>query len=391
MNSSDSIVYPNYKNSLINIPYSVQDIFGISSNRKLSQDSFPYQSKNWDRVIVFLIDGFGMKPWKKYKDHPVLYKLYHKGFFTDLTSIYPSETAAAMTTFHTGLYPKEHGVIGKYIYDNSMDSSFSFFKRNKISGSSDINSEKLNIDSRIYKNLSSVGVDCKYVAPYNHVKYNNTDMYPYTKSNISEAGEKMISTVSDNKDKEYILGYFPQVDSVGHKNKYNSVNYRNTLGQILRTINTVLTNIPNNKETLVLLTADHGQKRTSKYVNLNNLEWLNENLKKHNSGEHIKYSGNYKNVHLHLQDNIVEIKDKFEKQFGAKVFTRNEILNNNLFGSVESSLAFKQRVGDLVVTHPKTCFWYHSEEEFNYTGIHSGMSEDEMKIPFASIPLDEYI
>lgn len=105
----DNILFPNYNKSILNIPSTVLNLFGASVHHNLSiNKSLFKKSNNWDRVILFLIDGFGVKQWKKHKDNPKLAQLSKNTYFNTIHSIYPSETAAAVASIHTGLSPQKH-------------------------------------------------------------------------------------------------------------------------------------------------------------------------------------------------------------------------------------------------------------------------------------------
>lgn len=85
-----------------------------SFDRRLPDDAIAgVECGDAENVVVLLVDGFGYEHWKRERDvHPLLSALTERGIVTPLTSVYPSETAAAITTVHTGRKPVEHGLLG---------------------------------------------------------------------------------------------------------------------------------------------------------------------------------------------------------------------------------------------------------------------------------------
>ncbi|MCX6095450.1 MAG: alkaline phosphatase family protein, partial [Candidatus Bipolaricaulota bacterium] len=72
-----------------------------------------------DRVILLVIDGLGFYHLASLLERfPDLYlhSLIERGAFVPITSVFPSTTVSALTTFSTGLTPQEHGMVGYRLY-----------------------------------------------------------------------------------------------------------------------------------------------------------------------------------------------------------------------------------------------------------------------------------
>ena len=70
------------------------------------------QSKKAKRVALIVVDGLGQDLYD-ILDHKKALGAWHVG---TLTSVYPSTTASAISTFLTGSAPKQHGITGWYMY-----------------------------------------------------------------------------------------------------------------------------------------------------------------------------------------------------------------------------------------------------------------------------------
>ncbi|MFA6410903.1 MAG: alkaline phosphatase family protein, partial [Candidatus Buchananbacteria bacterium] len=104
--SKANLIKPRYgQNSIAEIAPSVLSLFGVSTKRKI----FPFLKKEknkYQKVILFIVDGFGYDHFKKYqKNLPLIKKLKKNGQIRQITSVFPTTTASALTTIYTGLTP----------------------------------------------------------------------------------------------------------------------------------------------------------------------------------------------------------------------------------------------------------------------------------------------
>jgi predicted AlkP superfamily pyrophosphatase or phosphodiesterase len=98
-------------------------VLDSSFTRQLPDDVFDgVRDGGVENVVALLVDGFGYEDWKRNRaSNPFLSALTEHGTVTPLTSVYSSETAAALTTNHTGVQPVEHGLLGWYQYSQEFD------------------------------------------------------------------------------------------------------------------------------------------------------------------------------------------------------------------------------------------------------------------------------
>src|SRR3989344_2803977 len=118
-------LYPRYESFCFsNIPSAVLYLLGLRKESPLASilnkaDITPANSK---KVILFLVDGFGYKQWLKYADqYEFLKRFTEKGVVAPVTTVFPSTTAAALTTVHSGLTPQEHGLPEWWVYFDELD------------------------------------------------------------------------------------------------------------------------------------------------------------------------------------------------------------------------------------------------------------------------------
>ena len=106
---------PNYFNgSLVNLMSSIIQHFGGVSQYSPLKNLPLSQLEGVDNIVLILLDGMGYNFFMrnaKLLDYPIMDKLHAK-----VTSVFPSTTAAAMTTIYTGVAPKNHGCLAWFTY-----------------------------------------------------------------------------------------------------------------------------------------------------------------------------------------------------------------------------------------------------------------------------------
>jgi predicted AlkP superfamily pyrophosphatase or phosphodiesterase len=118
-------IYPCYENYCFsNIPSAILYLFGLRKNSSFSGilDKAEITPANSKKVVVLLIDGFGYKQLLKYAEKYVFLKRFNeKGVVAPITTVFPSTTAATLTTINSGLTPQEHGLPEWRVYFDELD------------------------------------------------------------------------------------------------------------------------------------------------------------------------------------------------------------------------------------------------------------------------------
>ncbi|SDR00405.1 alkaline phosphatase family protein [Natronobacterium texcoconense] len=367
-----------------------------------SSDATPLDDR-YDRVLVVVLDGFGLEPWTRF-DHPLLERFEDSGTVTPLTSIYPSETAAALTTFHTGRLPASHGVLGWDVYDPADDAAYEAFSTRVRAGDDAVeyDLEEIFEGEPIYPKLVECGVDCRHVVPFEETydgaachTYGNPDGPVHGLEGFESALAEAFAAADDP---AYLFAYVPEIDTIAHAYGTSSEEYDEAVSDSLSALERGLARLETEDEhgdTLLVLTADHGHVDTDpeRNVDLETVDGVTEALERHADGEPVRYAGSPRNLHLHLHDpdeRREAVHETLLDTLDAKVFTREEVLDRNLFGDGEESDTFHRRLGDLVVCHRELSVWYGSDPtKLELIGMHGGLHPDEMLVPFAAVELEE--
>lgn len=385
-----------------NVPATVRSAFGVGDShlRPLPDDVLEGLEETYDRVLVVLVDGFGLEFWNRH-DHPLLERLESRATITPLTSIYPSETAAALTTFHTGRLPVDHGVLGWDVYDPVDDASYEAFSTQVRAGDESVDHDLQDVfaGEPIYPELADRGVDCRHVVPFDET-YDGANCHSYGSDGFVHGLEGFESTVREAfdaaSDPAYLFAYLPQIDAAAHAYGTRSEHYRETVHETFDALERALEGLESDDgDTLLVLTADHGHVDTDpeRNVDLEAVDGVLEALERHGDGEPVRYAGSPRNLHLHLREPETSrdsVRERLEAELDARVFTREEALERELFGGREGSAMFHRRLGDLIVCHRELSVWYGSDPaKLELVGMHGGLHPAEMLVPFAAVELEE--
>lgn len=386
----DGYLFPDYDGfCFANVPHTLASVLGVDTGRRLPDAVFDGVETDVDTVVVVVIDGYGFDSWRRDRDRfELLADVTERGTVTPLTSIYPSETAAAMTTFETGDLPCEHGRIGWNVYDPATDRSFLALDGSVKHGDEPgtVASEAFDGIEFLYPRLANAGVDCHRLQP---IAGEADGVTQHTYEELDEMGSRLARIAGQGGDPSYVYAYLPHVDGVSHESGTESEAFQRTLGDVLAGLERFIEELDATAaaETLLVVTADHGHVDTDpdRNVDLSARPGLRENLARYADGEPVRTAGSPRNVHLHLRDGTLEETRAALSDLDARTFTRTAALERELFGDRPPSDRFRRRCGDLVLSHRTLGAWFGDVEpdELDLVGMHGGLHPDEMLVPFA--------
>jgi len=398
----DGFVRPDYGRYCFDaVTPTIGSVLGADVGRTLPADALAGVDTDVDAVLLFLVDGFGYDQWVDYhEDEPFFRTVTDRGRVTPITSIYPSETAAAINTLHTGVLAAEHGVLGWNVYDRAADEEFVALKFQTADGTPPerVAKEDVVAAESLYEALRDRGVDCQHVVPFAETAA-GAEHHEYDRYDLSTLPGTVASAFEAADDPAYVYTYLPQVDGECHATGTGSDEYADVVSEVDRTLRESAreARAAFDGDVLVLVAADHGHVDTDPERNVDLLEVpvVEDNLDRTRDGSPIRLAGSPRNVHLHLQDGTVEtVREGLESQFDVRTFTAEEAVESGLFGDVEHSETFHRRVGDLIVVHRDLGVWYGGDvepESLAYVGMHGGMHRSEMLTEFAAVGLDELL
>ena len=143
------------------------------------------------------------------------------------------------------------------------------------------------------------------------------------------------------------------------------------------------------KETLMMLTADHGVAETRKTYFLKDVPEVNERLL-------LPPVGDGRATFLFSKPNQqYALGEAFKKYIaGFKLFSSQELIEKGAFGQTTNPDVLKEKVGDFTALGTKDnalSYPFFEDDRFHpMLGTHGGMTKEEMIVPFLSIKLSAF-
>lgn len=381
------VFLPEYKGrSIVNIPSSILARFGIEPpSPELNNEVYNCRKReDCSKVVLFIFDSLGYNC------------LMDVGSLNDfdvvpVTSVFPSTTVAAVTSLYTGVPPCVHGMVGFRLFLKEYGlltnmiklSPAGFGDRERLEktgfspeeflpvktmfemlGERDIKSYAFTRMHYYKSGLSSIMLKGAEIVPY----VNIVDMLVNVKKIVKEA-----------KDKTFVTAYVDDFDTTAHYYGTRTEEEKTTIGVFLDILKTVfLKEKLNNTE--VMLTADHGQMHSFSHtkVDITKHRWLMNHITMPPSGE-------FRASYLFAKDGckekcIGELNDKFSDKF--IILSRNEAIEQGLFGDKEISEKTRERLGDIILISKGENFLFYPYSEFELKARHGGLNPNEMLVPF---------
>lgn len=386
-----------------NILGTIKNNFGIDTIKMLPKDTIQ-NNKNTDKVIFFLVDGFGWKFFDNTKNKSEFLKTATKeGCISKLTTQFPSSTSGQIPTILTNLTISEHGIVDWYYYEPIVDESIVAFL---FKGSSDTEVESLKkkgfkpedflVNESFFTelknhNIKSISYQPKILNQSTYSKYMFRDSTLKNYNGYDDLKDILLNDLNIS-GKVYYYVYLPEIDTMGHEYGHNSSEFKREINLFSNFIDSLYRDIKLSEPLTIMLSADHGQIEidSNKIIYLNNeIPKIYDYLKINAKGDIYSPCGYYRDIFLHVKEDILnELYNLLQKRLKgiAKVLTIEEAIDLNLFKNL-TERALKRMGNLIIIPLNKNGIWFSkgTTSNINIKGVHGGLSKDEMEIPFIYI------
>jgi hypothetical protein len=418
-NRVGDFIYPSYeKHCFSNIPSTILEFFDIKVRRptlppKIYKNRVEYE--NPKKIVLLLIDGYGYNQWLKYHKKCEFFKKFsQKGAVSPITTVFPSTTAATLTTINTGLTPQEHALLEWHVYFKEIDMIINTLPFTPLGEKGQdrlfemgVNPAILYNGNTIYQTLKDESVrsytfiKASYAhSCYSKLVHKGSTITPFI--TYSDMFTRLRKTLREEKGPAYFYAYLDTLDAIGHLYGPHKMEYSAELSLLSYSIKTELLEKIDRKEakqTLLLVTSDHGQVDISpeKTIYLNKFQKAVSAFKRGQKGKPILPTGSARDVFLHIKPDKLEetynlLSRKLKRK--AKVMKTNEATEIGLFGIGKPIKRFYERVGDLLILpYNNHTVWYEhiKGKKIYFLGYHGGLHENEMFVPFAITKLSDLL
>ena len=353
-------------------------------------------------VVVVLGDGLGsdqLQRLAKAGDLPFLARILARAArgdaaqLIDATTIFPSTTAAAITTMNTARTPQEHGNIAYFLWLEEFAVVAQMLRWGPAAQKRGSFFDDPAIDPRAYAKVSSIHRAIRDRGGRSYVVepeiFRNEAMTRMHAAEATYVGYLLASTMGvrvrellDNRPEDdtpmYIYAYWAGVDTAAHWYGPRGPEHAAEAAGLDRNLERALGDrVPG--DTLVILTADHGHASVdpSRLIDLEADLELRSLLRNPIAGEP-------RLVFLHT-DHPAEVTRYIEQAYPGAFFLidREEALHAGLFGRGDPALA-RRRIGEVIalIGDDRGASVVRVDGQVvRHRGSHGGMTPDEMRIP----------
>jgi hypothetical protein len=405
----NELISPQYPGlSILNIPASAAKLLdapGLSSP-PLSSEILEPLTGNTKNVILVLIDALAyhrLQKWLAEEEDLIWHTLIKEGIFVPITSITPSTTCAAITTFWTDSPAVQHGILGYEMWLKEFGVTANMIEHKPITyqgGTGNLSLAGFDPESflpvgSITDHFEREGVE---VHAFQHYAIINSGL---SRMFMTDATRHPIGTASDlwisirelleawPNSKKYIWAYWDKLDSISHffgpdseRAKAELLTFSAAFKRFfLDELSPAL-----KKDTLVILTADHGQITTNKESQVYNLS----NHSQFTNMLHLFPTGENRLAFLHIKpDAEEEVKSYINTTWPDDfvLWEPEEAVEKGIFGPGEPCAEIYDRLGDLIAAARGNAYWWWASKENPLIGRHGGLSAQEMLVPLLAVRL----
>jgi Type I phosphodiesterase / nucleotide pyrophosphatase len=398
-------VPPDYDGGgLVNVAATMLDVLGVrdDSDPPPLRGLEPWLREGVRQVVVVLADGLGLGQLRALRasgDMPFVSSIVeraerHDGAqLIEATTIFPSTTAAAITTLNTARTPQEHGNLAYFLWLEEFSAVTQMLRWGPAVTRRGSFFDDQRIDPREFVKVPSVHARLRQRGGKSWVIepeiFRNEAM---TRMHAAEAGyaayylpSSMSVRLRDLLEQRpwgdapaYIYAYWAGIDSVAHVSGPQSADHATEAALFDKALERAVgSRAPG--DTLIILTADHGHAFTDpeKLIDLVGDGELRSMLRNPIAGEpRLAF------LHTNQGDRV---KQHLERRYPETFFflDREEAIAAGLFGIGDPDVA-RRRIGDVLAMlgdDRAASIMKVDGQTIRHRGSHGGMSAEEMRIP----------
>ena len=360
------------------------------------------------KVVTFFIDAFGWAFWKAHRDRfRTTKQVIAEGVLTPISALFPSTTAASVSTLNLGVPPSAHALYEWNIYipaygETIQSLAFSPLGRRHGQDACLQNGydpgKMLEVHETVHQRLARHGVRSVQFSgrsyagsAYNSVASAGADVVKH--GTLAEALVQLKAMLQQSQDRAWLGFYWASIDTIAHIYGPGTPFHAAEIAGFWSTFDAVFRNV-DSPDTLYLFFADHGQV----YSDVGQTLYLNKRfpeiadcLAVSPTGNPIYPNGAPRDVFLHVRpdrrDDVLRTLQRGLEGI-ALVMPIDDALDQNLFGPGPISPELRRRLGDILILPFDGHFvWWQEQGVMGnaFNGHHGGLAPDELISAFGVI------
>ena len=335
-------------------------------------------------IVLLVIDGLGFNYLLKNGKGGALHARLH----SRLTSVFPSTTASAVTTFLTGLAPQQHALTGWHMYFSELDSIAAVLPITPR-GEGKYDAAPGELPRRLFGHASlfdriarrAVIVTPQAIAASEFSAYHAGRAEVRGYKGLDGMFAQIEAAVREEQGPAYIYAYYPELDTLSHKHGVGSPQLASRFAALDEGFGRLAETL-RGTDTLLLASADHGfiDSPPERLIELEQHPQLAEMLVRPLCGER-------RVAYCYVKPDKAAQFEAYvhgELPEWATLFRSGELIERGWFGPGAPDPRLRQRIGDYTLMMKAD--WtirdrMPGEKQYAQIGVHGGASADEMYVP----------
>ena len=360
-------IKPDFNNNIINISATIAQFLGCPNDKPVLPVLAKELHKGYKNIVFLILDGLGIHPIQQNLSDDCFLKRNIKQV---LTSVFPSTTTNATTTFLTNQYPMEHGWFGWSLYFEELKKAVDIYLESDSFTGEPI--EKGYVMKALpivpyYKKAQSDYTTNVVVPAY----WNNDDDNRYTWKSVDEIFS-YIQTACEKDGKQFIYAYCDQPDATMHRYGVTSEEAHQMIQKLNDQIEALSAKL---SDTLFVITADHGQIDIDGYIDIYQDKELTAMLE---WPQFLEARATAFKVKKEFRQAFVELfRQKYGKDF--ELFKVEDLIRDNYFGGNLNNEHAKL-LGDYIAIGTTNKIMRLTPFSHDFKGHHTSLTA-EMQVP----------
>lgn len=253
--------FPNYKDeSIVNLMASIGRKFKYNSKYNDLKHLSSNELKKYDKIILFVIDGLGYEFIKDKGKKSFMEKCTEN----KITSVFPSTTSSAMTSYISGDAPAEHGLTGWFMNLKEVGAISAILPLSpRFKYTSYCDNNYIDINKIINFKAFTAKIKTKSIVYYpEYIANSHFSKKGFEKAKVEGYKNKRslfakLKKEIKNKENKYVFAYLDEFDTFSHINGQFTNKTKKFYNEIDENVKKLAKKL--DEKTLLIISADHGQ------------------------------------------------------------------------------------------------------------------------------------
>jgi hypothetical protein len=384
-----------------NIPSTIEHLLtGADRAPLLPADCFGGDYPQPEKIVVFFVDSFGWQHWQEYRQRfRTTARVVEKGTLTPISALFPSTTAAAVSTLNLGVLPSRHALYEWNVYIpayGEVIQSLAFSPLGRRATDLCLQrgydpAKLLEVHETVHQRLARHGVRSVQFAnrsyagsAYNSIASAGAEVIGH--GTLAEALVQLKEAIAQTDGKALFDFYWASIDTIAHLYGPGTAYHASEVAGFWRTFDEVFRDVES-PDTLYLFIADHGHV----YADMRETFYINERIPElagclplSPTGNPIYPNGSPRDVFLHVKPELKETAIEVLKSHlgeDALIMPMEAAIDAGLFGPQAVGAELRRRLGDiLILPYLGRFVWWRERGimENRFYGHHGGLTPEEV-------------